>query len=427
MKSGQCLQKLWLEVLCCAVYFVSYVTRINFGASLSEIIAAENFLKSSVAIATTLSFLSYGVGQIISGYIGDRVSPKWMIFVGLLATGICNVVIAFCRTEAEMAVVWTINGFAQAMLWPPLVKIMADYYEPVQFSRVSSNVVAASSAATVFIYLCIPLIIQVGGWRMVFAFSAAAAIGMALFWLAKMSRIEKNLSRTVPLTSPQSQQNENNGRKFLWRLTASSGLLFIFGAIIMQGMMRDGITTWLPSLVSETYGVAPAMSIFMSVLLPVFSMVSLKVFALIQRKWVHNEVMLSLYLFSTCAVCCICWGLVYRCNMAVTVLLAAVIMGCTFGINLMLVCMVPKYFAATGRVSAISGIINFFTYVGSAVSTYGVAKIAEIAGWQMTIWTWLGAAALGIVVCILSVRRFAQVRAQARDNTVYPMETTKRL
>ena len=66
-------------VLCSLTYFISYLTRINYGAVIVEIVRTEGITKSAASLATTGSFITYGLGQIISGYLGDRMRPKYLI------------------------------------------------------------------------------------------------------------------------------------------------------------------------------------------------------------------------------------------------------------------------------------------------------------------------------------------------------------
>ena len=84
----------------------------------------------------------------------------------------------------------------------------------------------------------------------------------------------------------------------------------------------------------------------------------------------------------------------------------ALIIGSVHGINLMLVCYVPKRFKKYGNVSTLSGIINSFTYVGSAISTYGIAIVAENNGWNITILMWLIIAVVGSFCCLLAFNKW---------------------
>ena len=62
-----------------ATYMISYITRINYGAIISEIRSQTGISKSLLSMSVTGSFITYGIGQIISGIFGDRISPKKLV------------------------------------------------------------------------------------------------------------------------------------------------------------------------------------------------------------------------------------------------------------------------------------------------------------------------------------------------------------
>ena len=57
---------------------------------------------------------------------------------------------------------------------------------------------------------------------------------------------------------------------------------------------------------------------------------------------------------------------------------------------------IPLYFAKSGKSASATGVLNSFTYLGSAVSSYGIGAISGAMGWNFTIWVWIGIAAGGI-------------------------------
>ena len=67
----------------------------------------------------------------------------------------------------------------------------------------------------------------------------------------------------------------------------------------------------------------------------------------------------------------------------------ALLVACMYGVNIMLISYVPKYFDKYGKISSVSGFLNACTYLGSAASSYGFAAIAETSGWSATILIWL--------------------------------------
>ena len=88
-------------------------------------------------------------------------------------------------------------------------------------------------------------------------------------------------------------------------------------------------------------------------------------------------------------------------NPLLSVLFLALLSGSMHGVNLMLTCMVPPHFAKFGRTALVSGALNSCTYVGAALSTYGIALFSQRFGWSGTILLWAGIALTGTLVCFL--------------------------
>ena len=94
---------------------------------------------------------------------------------------------------------------------------------------------------------------------------------------------------------------------------------------------------------------------------------------------------------------------------AMAVILVSLVAATMHGVNLILVCLVPSDYEKYGNVSFVSGLLNACTYVGSALFTYGIARIAEVWDWKTTVFSWALVALGGILVCALAIvpwRRF---------------------
>ena len=79
-----------LVTLACLVYFTSYLTRLNFGAVLVEFLNATDLSPDIGGLIGSALFFSYGFGQLISGFLGDRLPPERIITVGIGTTVVCN-------------------------------------------------------------------------------------------------------------------------------------------------------------------------------------------------------------------------------------------------------------------------------------------------------------------------------------------------
>ena len=375
-------------------YMVSYMTRINFGAVITAIVEQTGMTKTMLSAAVTGSAITYGLGQILCGYIGDKISPKRLVFIGLLITVSMNLLIPLCDNHVQMTAVWCVNGLAQACMWPPLVKLMVTLFCQTDYGRASTMVSWGSSFGTIIIYLLSPVIIMVSGWKTLFFITAGCGAVMAMVWLRCCQ--EPEFER--PVAAKGAMADKKNARFFTPLLAA------IMFAIMLQGALRDGVTTWMPSFISETFRLSSEISILSGVCLPVFSILSLRLALALYEKLPGNPVRCAAIIFGLGAVAALVLSMVADTSSIGSIACMALLTGAMHGVNLMLICMVPPFFQRHGNISTVSGVLNSCTYVGSAISTYGIALLSESAGWQTTAFVWFIIAALGAAVCTVCSR-----------------------
>jgi len=294
-------------------------------------------------------------------------------------------------------VVWCINGFAQAFIWPPMVRMMTELLSEDDYKQTATKVNWGGSFGTIAVYLLSPVIITIAGWKALFLVSALAGVVMLLIWDRKAVELQPSRKQDI-------QKMENEKARTLWDPT----MLCILAAIVLQGMLRDGISTWMPSLIAESFQLDRTVSILTGVLLPVFAIGSLQVTnGIYRRKGIHPIACAAL-LFTAGAVFAILLWVFCGKSVVMSVILTALLTGCMHGVNLMLVSMLPRYFRRYGNTAMVSGVLNACTYVGSAVSTYGIALLSEKVGWRGTVFLWFLIALAGDVICLCCIRPWHQ-------------------
>lgn len=377
-------------------YMVSYITRINYGAVIAEITSAEHIKNSVASLALTGSSVTYGAGQLVSGYLGDKFQPKKLVFWGLITTITTNLLLPLCTDAYQMTAVWCVNGFAQAFMWPPLVRLMTALFDAETYKKACVYASWGSSFGTIAVYLMSPVCIGLAGWKLVFVVSAVCAVFMAVLWMKKCPIIE---------SEPREKTEESASAKLhIPQILLLAGVML---AIVLMGALRDGVTTWMPSFVADSFHLDQKIAILTGVILPLFSIATFQITSVLYRKKVPNELRLSGLIFLTGFVSALLLALCGGWNAAAAVLFSALLTGCMHGINLMLNCMVPPYFYKFGRVSFISGLLNSCTYVGSALSVYGFAVFSEHVGWMGTIYLWSAIALAGALICLALQKKWS--------------------
>ena len=381
----------YLTIILSLVYFTSYVTRLNLSAIVQEVINSTGYSKTSFSFVLVALSITYGVGQVVNGIIGDKVKPQLVILIGLTFATITNFIFPFFSFSITiLTILWAINGFAQAMMWPPLVRIMVNTFDEETYNKVVIKVINSAYVGTILIYLVSPLIISILNWKFVFFFSSICGVLALIIWSITYNKI--NIT---------TQEEKEINKSFSFPKEALFPIAFIIVAIILQGMLREGITTWTPSYLVEIFNYSEETSIFFTVALAILSIVATLIVGYIYRKFINNEVMLAALVFSLGVILLFVLYFTYDLNSILSISLIAIVMGCIHGVNLCLISFVPKRFKKYGNISTISGVINSFTYVGAALSTYGIALLIENAGWEFTILSWLIIALIGTLMVII--------------------------
>ena len=79
-------------------------------------------------------------------------------------------------------------------------------------------------------------------------------------------------------------------------------------------------------------------------------------------------------------------------------------------VNTMLVTLVPLRLQSTGRISALSGLLNSATYAGSTLSGYGMGLLLERSGWPAALLGLCAGALAASLLCAGAARGWKRLR-----------------
>ena len=400
--------------LCWIAYFSTYIGRLNYSASLTGIILSEGFSKGQAGMIGTAFFFAYGAGQFVSGFLGDRLAPKKMVFTGLMVSGLCNLAMAGAKSSGLMTAVWCVNGLFQAFIWSPMIRLMYEYYKTETRMKACVSLNSSVPIGTMAAYGLTALVIWLSGWRTMFVLAGAALIGTSLFWITGMKRVERYAAESGKMAEMPSGETGGSAKAAVnWKsLLIQSGFLFLMMALFVQGALKDGVTTWVPTYISETYGLSAILAITSTMVIPVFNLLGVYLASFANIHWFRNEVRTAGAFFVVSAAAILVLRLASGRSMAVSFLMLALATTAMMAVNTMLIAVLPSYFGVIGRASSVSGLLNSSVYAGGAVSTYGIGALSVALGWNATIVIWFLMAAVSAVICFLTVRKWIAYRKE---------------
>lgn len=129
--------------VCWITYVSAYLCRVNLSSALYKLESVFNVGTGSLGLIGGLFFITYAVGQLINGFIGDRISPHKFITLAVFGTAIMNTIISFNENFYIIMICWALNGYFQSMFWGPLMRILSGSFSREEHVSVSTGMTAS--------------------------------------------------------------------------------------------------------------------------------------------------------------------------------------------------------------------------------------------------------------------------------------------
>lgn len=392
--------------LCAITYIIALFGRMSYSAVMVALIANGSMDEAQAGLIGTALFVVYGVSQIFSGLIGDRISPKKMIFVGLIGSGILNLIMGLTGQYAVMLVVWALNGLFQSTMWSPIARIFAEQMPPDERKKCCNNIAVTYPLATILAYVLATVLLTVWNWRGVFLLAGGMIVLTGIYWMIRMSWFEKQIETSDEIEVIELQPKQTQKKENMLRLLLLSGIVLATIPAMTHGMLRDGIQTWLPTLMTQNFHFGTSASVALDIIIPVFNMLGVFFTKALPKKWTENELKASAAFFAVTIIALIVLDLLCNVSAVLSLILLTVASTCMTGANIMLINLIPVHFGVVGRASSVTGILNCSAYVGSAISSFGVGAVAQNFGWGSAIAVWVGFSLLALLASLGGCRRW---------------------
>ena len=366
----------FLIFLCWAAYTFAYVARLNYNASMVEILSQLGTTKEAAGTVSSFFFFAYGAGQLVNGLLSKKYNTKYSVTVALGASCVVNLAMTFCNGIDEMKYLWFLNGVFQSILWSSLVKTLSDNLADsklpkavmVMSTTVASGTFMAYGLAALFSYLNL-------SWTLIF-YVASVLVGLvAVLWFVGMSTIQKAKKETE-IT------NKITKGKLSLTPVFVIGIIVILISAVTNGFIKDGITTWVPSILKEEFGVSSSLSIIVTLLLPVLSIFGTSIVNTLHKKQKDENALNGIFYFATIILVGFIILTLNLKSVPLTLALFGGIACLMSAVNNVITSIVPLYSRDKIDSGLMAGLLNTFCYVGSTLATSLLGRIADTKGWN---------------------------------------------
>ncbi len=81
-----------------------------------------------IGLLATLFYITYGVSKFVSGIVSDRSNARYFMGIGLIATGVVNILFGFSTSLWAFALLWALNAFFQGFGSPVCARLLTAWY-----------------------------------------------------------------------------------------------------------------------------------------------------------------------------------------------------------------------------------------------------------------------------------------------------------
>ncbi len=387
--------------LCWAAYASAYLCRTNLSIATPEIMSSFSWNKTSVGLIGSSFFGAYAIGQLINGLIGDKLNSRYFIFTGLCVSSLVNFTMGFSSSLYLMIGLWAINGFCLSMLWGPIVKTLSYWFSYEKRTKVAVWISTSMIGGYLLAWGVIGIVIAKATWRWAFWIPSGLVFMFALLWVWKMRNHPKEVGIQQELNETKHEDIKiNNSSISFLQMVYKHKLWLIALACIAQGVIKDGITLWAPTFLSETQNIGQEVLSFFSLAVPIMSLFGILCAGWLNKAFNQRQNISIIVLLVCAGISCLGLYFLMNSNIYICTVLLGLASAFTYGANTLLLTLIPLKFIRYNRVSGVAGFLDFFSYVGAGLTGIVTGLVTDKFGWNGIILSWVTLAVIGIVaVC----------------------------
>ena len=197
----------------------------------------------------------------------------------------------------------------------------------------------------------------------------------------------------------------------LMKLLIASGALFMLIPIGLFSVVKEGISTWTPTIITEIFNADPSFATFASTILPFISIFGAAIAKIMMDKLFHDEMKAAAALFGFSSLTLLLVFIAGKLNIFTTIIMLSAIIAFLLGVNTIFISLVPLRFGKYGRAATMTGVLNSVACIGGGLSSFIVGVLAKAFDWNFVFMIFMILCAIGCVVTALIVRRWMKFRA----------------
>ncbi len=379
-----------LGTLCAVCYLAVYFARNILSTVTPQMIEGGLFDENGIGALSSAFFITYAVGQLINGLIGDRIKAKYMICIGLVLSGVCNLLFSlFAESWTVAYIAYALTGFFLSMIYAPMAKMVTENTEPIHAMRCS---IAYNFAA----YFGSPLAGVVAAfvsWQGAFGAASGSLMLIGVIAFVLFSLLERR--GEIRYGQYQPPKEKGGGIKLLLKHQIVTFTL----VALLTGVVRTAVTFWMPTYFVQHLGFGEEQAALIYTVAT--SAVCINAFlavGLYEKLFRRNMNLATMTYFAVSALAFLAMYAVHQPILNVVLMVVALLAAnCASTILWSCYCLSLR---DTGLVSGATGFLDFASYMAASIASAVFPKLLPSIGWNGLVISWFALMLLGVVVTV---------------------------
>lgn len=372
--------------LCWFAYVSAYFGRYSYSANIAMFeknYGGVSHTHAEAGLVMTFFAAAYGIGQLFHGVFCKYYPRRYVVSIALLVAAISDILVFVGVPFAVIKYLWLLNAVCQAVLWPMLLQIISENVG----TKLMKSAILVMSTTTSFGTFCIygmSAAFAKTNYLLTFLVGSFVLVTASIVWF-----IFYKPGAYIRINFKEHKESRQTKRTSVVGTFIFTVVLLIFCSIVTN-FNKDGLQTWVPVILKNiNKNLSDGFSILLSLVLPLFGIFGATVAVFINKK-IKPVVLLVMFFMAFTGVFNFL-VIMFQKNMWVVVFCFGILELCLHGIANAVVSIFPLAMRDKMSPGALAGILNGSGYLGSALSSWGLGKIADVTGgWNAVFLTLLG-------------------------------------
>jgi OPA family glycerol-3-phosphate transporter-like MFS transporter len=182
-------------------------------------------------------------------------------------------------------------------------------------------------------------------------------------------------------------------------------LIYIVIACMAQGIIKDGLSLWAPTILIDTHNLDLQSTIGYILIIPVLNLFGMWLANCMNKKFYKKEKITALILFGFSIVFLVLFLLFGRLTPLLTIILLGLTSSMMYGSNAILLGIIPLTYKKYNKTSSVAGLLDFASYVGAGLFTFVCGIVVSKYSWTYIVLFWISILMLATLMIYINLKK----------------------